>query len=244
MHRSGTSAIAGVLGALGLSLPVDLMTGGEDNPAHNESWKLSAINDALLGILGGSWDDPPQFEPGWERRPDLIATTETVASAVAAAFPMPDPAVWKDPRTSLLFPYWRSVLSRIDGVVLVWRSPLAVVRSLQRRNDMSEEKGFELWRRYNTSALGAIEGTNSFVIEYDSAVDDPLGTTRSLSKWLSRTMREIEHRETTVEAASRMISAGLRNHERSVRSQDSPCDALTTELSDLSGRGQGLHLSS
>jgi hypothetical protein len=64
MHRSGTSVVAGVLHDLGLSLPRDLLVGGEDNPSHNESSALTKANEAILGILGGSWDSPPELARG------------------------------------------------------------------------------------------------------------------------------------------------------------------------------------
>ena len=69
MHRSGTSAVTGALGHLGLSLPApnDLVSGRPDNPIHYESQALTDVDDALLRAWGGSWSAPPSLPPDWER---------------------------------------------------------------------------------------------------------------------------------------------------------------------------------
>ena len=55
---------------------------------------------------------------------------------LTVAFVDGGPSVWKDPRVCLLLDYWREALTGPLAAVLVWRSPLAVARSLaQRRRD-------------------------------------------------------------------------------------------------------------
>ena len=51
MHRSGTSALTGALGRLGLALPAadDLVAGRYDNPVHYESRALTDLDDATAG---------------------------------------------------------------------------------------------------------------------------------------------------------------------------------------------------
>ncbi len=74
MHRGGTSAVTGVLHALGAFLgpPEHLMARREDNPAgFYEHQLLTDLNDELLHALGGTWFEPPTLDPGWERAPHL-----------------------------------------------------------------------------------------------------------------------------------------------------------------------------
>jgi hypothetical protein len=59
---------------------------------------------------------------------------------------------WKDPRTSLTLPFWRTV-AQIDVTVLVLRHPLEVVRSLNVRNAIEEEQAARLYLSYVLSAL-------------------------------------------------------------------------------------------
>ena len=59
---------------------------------------------------------------------------------------------WKDPRTSLTLPFWRTA-SQIDATVLVIRHPLEVARSLRVRNAIDEAEAARLYVAYVVSAL-------------------------------------------------------------------------------------------
>jgi hypothetical protein len=62
MHRSGTSLVSRALNVLGVYLGPEeqLMRPSTDNPAgHWESRPIKEINDEILSILGGSWQEPP-----------------------------------------------------------------------------------------------------------------------------------------------------------------------------------------
>jgi len=235
MHRSGTSAMAGALHGLGLELPVDLMIGGGDNPAHNESNALSRVNDALLGILGGTWDDPPAVEVGWETRADMAATMETVSGAVANAFPFSAPAVWKDPRTSLLLPYWRRVLSPIAGVVLIWRSPIAAARSLRTRDRIVIDQGLALWRHYNEAALENVFGCSHLIIEYDDMVNDRTASSALVGSWLSEVVPGFTLRADGVAQARAAVSPFLRHHRGDPGAPPAACRELVERLAELGG---------
>ena len=70
MHRSGTSMVANLLRRHGLSLGPDecLLGANESNQAgHFEHAGFVEINEALLKQLGGSWDNPPRLQSGWEQ---------------------------------------------------------------------------------------------------------------------------------------------------------------------------------
>src|SRR5262249_17514524 len=69
MLRSGTPFTARALQLLGVSLgrAEGLMVPGPDNPAgYWENRDVKELNDELLARLGGSWDQPPVLDPGWE----------------------------------------------------------------------------------------------------------------------------------------------------------------------------------
>jgi hypothetical protein len=125
MHRSGTSAITGALGALGLQAmhAKDRMDSPRSNPEHWESKSLSHHNDRILRRMGASWDAPTDLPLGWHVDPDIVGDVD-LAALVTSAYPEPGPSVWKDPRLCLLLPYWRSVLPAPLAAVFVWRSPL------------------------------------------------------------------------------------------------------------------------
>jgi hypothetical protein len=185
MHRSGTSAVAGVLGALGFQTPDpdDRMDWPESNPEHWESMSLTVFDDDLLDRLGGSWDAPPDLPAGWERDVDMGREPDPTA-LVAAAFPEPGPLMWKDPRICLLYPYWRQLLPVPAAVVLVWRSPSAVADSLYRRDGMDRVLGVALWERYNRAALANLVGLDCFVVSYEQLLAQPRAVVGTITEWL------------------------------------------------------------
>jgi hypothetical protein len=187
MHRSGTSAVTGALGQLGFGVPIlhDRFDASEDNPDHWESRAIGLHDDWLLKRLGGTWDGPPDPEPGWESGPDL-ADAEQGDPAAAASFAFPDsgPVAWKDPRACLLLPHWLAHLPKPVAAVFVWRSPLSVARSLRARDGMALADAVALWERYNRSGLAGLVGVDTFVTTYESMVEDPLGQLGALATWL------------------------------------------------------------
>jgi hypothetical protein len=187
MHRSGTSAVTGALGHLGLAVPAqdDRWEPSEDNPDHWESRALTLHCDGLLERLGGTWDRPPDPDLDWASDPDLTADSLGDASGPACrAFPNPGPIVWKDPRTCLLLPYWLAVLPKPVAAVFIWRSPLSVARSLQARDRTHLADGVALWERYNRLGLAGLTGVDTFVTRYESIVEDPAGRLGALAGWL------------------------------------------------------------
>lgn len=184
-HRSGTSAVTGSLVALGLHGvdPSDRMDNAVGNPEHWESQAACQYAEDILVGLGGAWDAPPAAadEP-------LVPLTDpdrrNVTDIFSAAYPDPGPLVWKDPRTCLLLPYWRTVLPGPLAAVFVWREPLAVSRSLHRRDGIALADGLALWERYNRSAAAGLQGVDTYVLDYAAAVADPAGSLGGLAAWL------------------------------------------------------------
>ena len=187
MHRSGTSALTGALGALGLRLPPpgDLVAGMPDNPVHYESGSLIDEGDALLDRMGGRWDAPPRLDPGWASSEPARAGDRGAAAALARVFPGPGPNLWKDPRHCLLLPYWRRLLDGPVVAVLTWRSPGAVARSLEERDGSPRALGLALWEQYNREALAGLDGLPTYVLPNRSLLDDPAGACSDLAGWLT-----------------------------------------------------------
>ncbi len=186
MHRSGTSALTGALGRLGLALPAtdDLVAGRYDNPVHYESQALNDLDDAILAASGGSWSAPPPLGPGWEASPEVLEAVRRAAPAAQRAFPRPGPVVWKDPRLCLLLPLWRSLLPTPVVTVFLWRSPHAVARSLRARQGFPLSLGLALWERYARHALAALAGHGAFILRYEELVADPRAALSPLAHWL------------------------------------------------------------
>ena len=79
---------------------------------------------------------------------------------------------WKDPRTSLTLPFWRSAFGPLQIVAMV-RNPLEVVTSLHRRNAFSTALGLTLWQIYAERILDDTSPDERLVTHYDSYFLEP-----------------------------------------------------------------------
>lgn len=235
MHRSGTSAVTGALGAVGLELvrTDDRVFWPESNPEHWESLSLGLHNEDLLARMGGGWDGPPDLGEGWEERPQIVGAPDPTPLLVAA-FPEPGPKVFKDPRLCLLLPYWRNLLPDPLAAVLVWRSPIAVARSLRRRDGTPLPEGLALWERYNRGAIEGLAGVDTYVLDYESVITDPRATIDGLITWLA----SLEQFGPAAKAwdgaaASNVIADELLHHRSDPSDQDDA--VMLAEQRDLCG---------
>ena len=173
MHRSGTSFVASVLPALGISLGDTnrLMRPGPDNPAgYFEVQSILELNEELLAHLGGAWDAPPILDAGWEHDDALDNFRTWAAAIVADTFESSTPRIaFKDPRLSLLLPFWQTVVPIATTVVLV-RDPGEVAASLAvRKYAVPEPQAAGLWLRYLLAAVANDSG--HLLVRYSDLFD-------------------------------------------------------------------------
>ena len=216
MHRSGTSALTGVLGGLGLTLPQpsDRWEPLPSNPEHFESASMVWFDEHLIELLEGNWDAPPPLPSGWEERSELKAFDDEARRAARCAFPDDGPVVWKDPRACLLLPYWRRLLPQPLAAVLMWRAPAEVASSLHQRDGLNWTLGAALWERYNRAALEVLEGSHVYVASYEQLLDEPADLCRGLGEWLDSLEWLAPWRGTwDLERASDVVTDALR-HQR------------------------------
>jgi hypothetical protein len=174
MHRSGTSMIAKLLHQCGLYLgPEDQLLGANSGNAdgHFEHKGFLEINDALLHHFGGSWEFPPQRQGAWQESAAL-KRLRADARALVADLADRSPWGWKEPRTTVLLPFWKSIVPGLRFVICV-RSPLEVAKSLAKRNKIPLERGMILWHIYMRAALEDSAGSPRMIIHYEDFFGDP-----------------------------------------------------------------------
>ncbi len=168
MHRSGTSAVAGMLQEHGVELgPVSERN--RFNPRGNrEIPELNRLHDAILERSGGSWSDPPARIR--LRRGDLRRRDQILGSIPGERIGV------KDPRMLVVPELWRDLDLKPIGVI---RNPVAVRESLERRAaerprrhpQLSSEAWVELWVHYNRALLGELERRAFPLIDFDRHED-------------------------------------------------------------------------
>lgn len=173
--------VARLLSLCGLYLgPADqLLEPDKGNPlGHFEHKGFLKIDEALLAYFGGATDHPPDFKPGWERDSSLQVFFDE-ARLILETFSGRSLWGWKEPRTTILLPFWKSLIPSLRFVICL-RSPLEVARSLVKRNGLSVEKGFYLWNHYTRAAIRDTEGCPRILTFYEDYFRDASAEIRRL----------------------------------------------------------------
>lgn len=167
MHRSGTSLLTRCLSLIGIELGPDkhLMAATDFNPTGFwEHEGIRTLNDDILVAFGGSWRDVPPLPPGWENDERLQSLRARATEIIATDFA--DCPAWgfKDPRTCLTLPFWKSLLPGLH-YVLCLRNPADVAHSLE--HTMPFENGGALWLRYVEASLRHTAGEPRVIVFYE-----------------------------------------------------------------------------
>jgi len=174
MHRSGTSAVTGMLQDHGVELgPARIKQNAFNRRGNREILALRRIHERILERAGGSWYEPPEdaevTDSDRADRDEILAGIEG------------DVVGLKDPRMLFAMDLWRE----LDPVKLgVIRNPVAVRESLNHR--ASEGMGpvllpadwEALWRRYNEALVAEYELGAFPIVDFDR-VDDIDGQVRA-----------------------------------------------------------------
>ncbi|MGH6935590.1 MAG: sulfotransferase family protein, partial [Methylocella sp.] len=176
MHRSGTSAAAGLFVKLGGAQPKTLMSSGPGNErGYFESQALMTFHDELLASAGSSWTDWRQFNPAWYQSPTGAAFRKRAKQLFKDEFDGEPLAVLKDPRVCRFVPFWLEVLAGIKArarVVIPVRAPLEVAFSMRKRDGFSLATGALLWLRHITDAEIASRGLPRSIFTWDQLLRD------------------------------------------------------------------------
>jgi GT2 family glycosyltransferase/glycosyltransferase involved in cell wall biosynthesis len=216
MHRSGTSLVTRMLNVLGVYLGPDghLMKPQEDNPrGFWEHQLITDLNDAIFARLGGSWDEPPMFSPGWESAPGLADLRRTARAVIREDFAAAECWGWKDPRTCLTLPFWRRLLPAMR-YVLCFRNPVDVAYSLHRRNGFSAEKSTRLWLTHGASALGHTAGQPRLLVFYEDVMRNWQAELRRLARFVDAP--ELAEQAAPQSAVQEFLEEELQHHRTSV----------------------------
>jgi glycosyltransferase involved in cell wall biosynthesis len=181
MHRSGTSALARVLGLMGCHMGAadELAAPDAHNPkGYWERRDVWDLDERLLAALGGSWHDVGALDLERLAAPVRDAF-DAQGRALLQRLDAARPWVAKDPRVSVLLSFWRPLLEQ-PVVVLVHRNPLEVARSLQARDGFPLAAGLGLWEAYTRAALRDSRGLPRVLVDFARLRAEPVACTRRL----------------------------------------------------------------
>jgi len=171
MHRSGTSALTGMLDGNCFNVPQDQfdVDVGNNDLGFKESKEVVHINNV---ILGGErkWKEIKNFDIldfGQEKK-------NFVSNLLDVFLSKNKKPLIKDPRLCITFPIWKEYMdvNNIEyDVVTIFRHPLEVSKSLYRRNGMSVEFALRLWFIYNFNIVCNLDGLKYQAVDYDDLLE-------------------------------------------------------------------------
>jgi len=189
MHRSGTSLIAelihrwGAFGRVGECLPSNQWNAR----GYWELAPLVSLNRKLLRETGSNWS----FPPSQKRDADLAALAshpkyrnEALSLIASMNLECGHSWFWKDPRLSLLLPFWQQLWGQPRYVICL-RDPFEICSSLQERDNLSLSVSLMLWHRYMVSILEWTRGFPAIVMSYSKVLGNPQRECERLANFLS-----------------------------------------------------------
>lgn len=176
MHRSGTSAMARVLGLAGANLPERVITAGADNPlGFWEPRDVVLLNDEILRVVGSEWDDlfGVRVESLVSAQQD--AFLPRALEVLELNYGSAETLVLKDPRVSLLSPLWRTALEQagcaVTFVVMV-RDPLEVAQSIAARDGSPVSASMMVWLSHMLAIERDTRGLSRVFVRYTDLLKD------------------------------------------------------------------------
>ncbi len=190
MHRGGTSLVAQLVKLWGAYADLSaLLQGDQFNPrGYWEPVPLVALNDELLEAVQSRWSVPPDSSAA----PVLTAMgcqgsfRDRALELLAPLSEAKQPWFWKDPRLSVLLPFWKQLWGKVRYIVAV-RDPGDIADSLTNRDGMSARVSFLLWHKYMSDILAAedVHATAIFV-GYENLLTNPRKESERLCSFLDQ----------------------------------------------------------
>jgi hypothetical protein len=191
MHRSGTSALSGLLVKSGLDGPIDLMPATENNPrGYYESAAVMHLNEQLLNSLGYQWSTPSPIQAeAWKKNSRSIENWQhEMLKLLGTIYPPEGRAVLKDPRLCILLPALRPWLESAlmpCTVFLLVRHPAEVAQSLWAAEGVPKSQGLMIWIYHMIQAERYSRGLNRIIMGYQEILDDTEGVLHRCHQALS-----------------------------------------------------------
>jgi len=208
-HRSGSSALSGVLSQNGIFFGSNLLSPAFDNSkGFFENPSIVKLNDDILHSLGYNWYEFEDLPECWWLDKKYTVFINRALRIISSDYTDQKLIGIKDPRISLLYPFWQYITHnlleyKIETIMLL-RNANSVVQSLVKRNNFTEAHSLFITLQYTLCILKYCNGIRPFVILFDDLFSnfdkelDGLANTLNLIKPLSKAFLDetmIEHTE-------------------------------------------------
>jgi hypothetical protein len=217
MARSGTSAIARGLKALGIDL-------GDRLIAADQAWNAKgffedtdivySVNRGVLTLLEHAWTNTRDAYQRHKNTAGMGEMRQAAAHLLRQRIANVNHWGFKDPRTSMLLPFWKEVFTALhvtDRYVIALRNPLASAYSYRKVTGVDIEEGLLLWLMHLIPAIDETQDKARVMVSYELMLQDPhkqlLRMHDALQIPLPLNLKEIS------EYSNEFLDQGLRHHE-------------------------------
>jgi len=183
MHRSGTSALTGMLAKAGFAAPSDLIQADNANPkGYWESLSINRLNEDFLAEMDSHWSSSLPLPAGWSESISARKWRSSLINIISESFGGAELPTIKDPRFCILImglePWLESRLIDTSFIIPI-RHPLEVSNSLLKAQGTDIEKALRLWIKSVFMAEQATRGYRRKFISFDLLLEDPTNTLKA-----------------------------------------------------------------
>jgi hypothetical protein len=174
MHRSGTSALLGVVHRLGVPIGSTTLADVYEHPEAVD------FNERLLFHFGRGWDCLGSLPHSWWMDPGVEAYKQELNSIICREFGKYPLWGIKDPRMCITLPVWLAAFASLSiqpVFIVAIRNPLEIAKSHARRDEFSQQKSILLWMNYMLAAEYHSRGRQRLFINYSELMADPEAVT-------------------------------------------------------------------
>jgi GT2 family glycosyltransferase len=212
MHRSGTSALAGLIGRLGAYLGPDLIGPKPSNQkGHFEPEKIVRVNNDLLKKLGAAGTGT--LPENWLEHEETKKTRARIKNIILKDFRNRNLFLIKDPRLCLLLPLYREVLEELHirlKVIVMQRDPREVVKSLGERDGLSADAGLKYYQNHIRALEANLSGVQHIRVSFDLLLEMPARVIEDITAFIPKLANK--HNHTADQEIAAFIDPCLRHH--------------------------------
>lgn len=177
MHRSGTSAITGMLAQAGFAAPTDQMSANIVNPkGFWESLSIAKLNDDFLAEMESHWSSSLPLPTGWSESMSAREWRTSLLNLISEVFRGAELPTVKDPRFCTLIlglePWLESRLIDTSFIMPI-RNPLEVYKSLTKAQGTDLYHAIRLWIHSILTAEKFTRGYRRKFISFDMLIQNP-----------------------------------------------------------------------
>lgn len=196
MHRSGTSAITGLLQQLDIYLGSNTFAPQEDNvKGFFENIKVLNLNIKILGENFSSYEDT-EYTLNIAKEKHSVYVQEA-KQIIEEEFSKNTLFAIKDPRLCITFPVWEEAFKYFNikiKILLPYRNPFEIAQSLKTRNNFSIEKSLLLWAKHFFHAELYSRKYERYFIDFTDLVNNTNGILNILQKFLKIDLKDASQR--------------------------------------------------